>query len=72
MAIEPLDFEVCLEVSGLQAVLDGGNEAACVRTVNYLVIVGEWQVAHLADSDGVLAILVDNCLLYTSPSPRDS
>ena len=51
-----LDFEVCLEVRGLQAILDGGDEAACVRTVNHLVIVGEWQVAHLADGDGVLAI----------------
>ena len=59
-----LEVHVVLEVSCLDTILDGGDEAASVCAIHDLVIVGERQVAHLADSNG--------CLLYTSPSPRDS
>ena len=52
---QDLDVEVSCEISGLEAVLDGGDEAACVSTVDDLVVVGEWQVAHLADGDCILA-----------------
>ena len=66
-------LELVVEVGGLEAVLDGGDEAACVCTIDDLVVVGEWQVAHLADGDGVLAVLVDNDrALFDSRGAQDA
>src|SRR5699024_11766360 len=52
-----LELQVLLEVALLQAVTQGGHEAACVGAVDDLVVVGQRQEDHVADSDGLVLIL---------------
>src|SRR5699024_7498015 len=52
-----LELQVILEVALLQAVAQGGHEAACVGAVDDLVVVGQRQEDHVADRDGLVLVL---------------
>src|SRR5690606_25703458 len=50
------ELEVSLEVALLQALADRLEEATRIRAVHQLVVVGERQVHHVADGDGLAAV----------------
>src|SRR5699024_371490 len=68
-----LELQVILEVALLQAVAQGGHEAACVGAVDDLVVVGQRQEDHVADRDGLVLVLgEDDRALHDRTGDRKS